>query len=100
MKQKINFVKSIFWLIVIAIFVVWVLMVRQENKRQIAQYKQQHEQYEKEHSADVSKCINRGIEQYKLFGSYPTLTTGQSARLVAIDACAKDATVYGVDDIK
>ena len=93
-------VKSLLWLVVVMIFVAWVYVVRQDNQKEIARLKTENAANEKQQLEAMHKCVERGIEQYKLMGSYPTLTTGQSARLVAIDACAKDATVYGTDEVK
>ena len=92
-----KWLKPVFWLVVAVVFVAWVVAVRQENQKEIARLKTENAANEKQQLEAMHKCVERGIDQYRLMGSYPTLTTGQSARLVAIDACTKDATVYGVD---
>jgi hypothetical protein len=80
----------------VALFVLWVINVRQENKQKIAGYNQQIAQFEKQHKVNVDECIKHGIQEYKDMGSYPTLTTtGEYALDVITKACNYNDDIYG-----
>jgi rubrerythrin len=82
-------------LICVALFVVWVINVRQENKKKIAEYNQQIAQFEKQHKANVDECIKHGIQEYKEMEAYPRLTTtGELAIDVITKACNYNDDIY------
>jgi uncharacterized membrane protein len=79
----------------VALFVVWVINVRQENKQEIAQYNQQIDEMAKKKKVLIDECIDKGIKYYKDIEAYPRLTsTGELAIDVITKACNHDITVF------
>lgn len=59
----------------------------QEDSRTITQTDNESVEAEENISVDSGSCIRRGIQYYKDIGSYPTLSTGESAKLHIAKAC-------------
>jgi len=79
----------------VALFVLWVINVRQENKKEIARYKLQNELFEIQHQANIHECIKHGIQEYKDMEAYPRLTTtGELAIDVITKACNYNDDIY------
>jgi hypothetical protein len=44
--------------------------------------------------SEVDACVERGVQYFKDIGSYPTLSTGRSAEVVARERCNRTTTAF------